>query len=115
MIEKHRRMAWLLVGVLALIGIWFLGDYAYSEVVARSVERWEASIERDADGVQNGAQTYQLAGSNNVQLILVHGFNDTPQAFQLMAPALNQLGYTCLLYTSPSPRDQRGSRMPSSA
>ena len=25
------------------------------------------------------------------------------------------LGYICLLYTSPSPRDQRGSRMPSSA
>ena len=25
------------------------------------------------------------------------------------------LEYTCLLYTSPSPRDQRGSRMPSSA
>ena len=24
-------------------------------------------------------------------------------------------GITCLLYTSPSPRDQRGSRMPSSA
>ena len=26
-----------------------------------------------------------------------------------------QILYTCLLYTSPSPRDQRGSRMPSSA
>ena len=26
-----------------------------------------------------------------------------------------QQGYACLLYTSPSPRDQRGSRMPSSA
>ena len=26
-----------------------------------------------------------------------------------------ELTYTCLLYTSPSPRDQRGSRMPSSA
>ena len=25
------------------------------------------------------------------------------------------LGWPCLLYTSPSPRDQRGSRMPSSA
>ena len=25
------------------------------------------------------------------------------------------LDYLCLLYTSPSPRDQRGSRMPSSA
>ena len=29
---------------------------------------------------------------------------------------VEQTGYiTCLLYTSPSPRDQRGSRMPSSA
>ena len=27
----------------------------------------------------------------------------------------NNQSYTCLLYTSPSPRDQRGSRMPSSA
>ena len=26
-----------------------------------------------------------------------------------------QISYSCLLYTSPSPRDQRGSRMPSSA
>ena len=30
-------------------------------------------------------------------------------SFQVM------LAYRCLLYTSPSPRDQRGSRMPSSA
>ena len=28
---------------------------------------------------------------------------------------LGDMSYTCLLYTSPSPRDQRGSRMPSSA
>ena len=28
---------------------------------------------------------------------------------------INENVYTCLLYTSPSPRDQRGSRMPSSA
>ena len=33
----------------------------------------------------------------------------------LMVTALNELGDICLLYTSPSPRDQRGSRMPSSA
>ena len=30
-------------------------------------------------------------------------------------PAFTVLPYFCLLYTSPSPRDQRGSRMPSSA
>ena len=29
--------------------------------------------------------------------------------------AVNQVVDACLLYTSPSPRDQRGSRMPSSA
>ena len=28
---------------------------------------------------------------------------------------LDNMFYNCLLYTSPSPRDQRGSRMPSSA
>ena len=28
---------------------------------------------------------------------------------------INKLNVPCLLYTSPSPRDQRGSRMPSSA
>ena len=27
----------------------------------------------------------------------------------------NTVTYSCLLYTSPSPRDQRGTRMPSSA
>ena len=35
--------------------------------------------------------------------------------FQLLEYADAGLSLTCLLYTSPSPRDQRGSRMPSSA
>ena len=30
-------------------------------------------------------------------------------------PIIGTEAYICLLYTSPSPRDQRGSRMPSSA
>ena len=33
----------------------------------------------------------------------------------LVAERLSADPFTCLLYTSPSPRDQRGSRMPSSA
>ena len=33
----------------------------------------------------------------------------------ITTPHLDQLAKDCLLYTSPSPRDQRGSRMPSSA
>ena len=34
---------------------------------------------------------------------------------QLKALLFNKISIICLLYTSPSPRDQRGSRMPSSA
>ena len=43
----------------------------------------------------------------------------TPSLFETAAGSIlggmMKKGSTCLLYTSPSPRDQRGSRMPSSA
>ena len=38
-----------------------------------------------------------------------------PKGSKVSSPHLPRLAYLCLLYTSPSPRDQRGSRMPSSA
>ena len=38
-----------------------------------------------------------------------------PLAEQLRQAIRDGLDCVCLLYTSPSPRDQRGSRMPSSA
>ena len=34
---------------------------------------------------------------------------------EIVTVAVRRVNITCLLYTSPSPRDQRGSRMPSSA
>ena len=37
------------------------------------------------------------------------------QAPDFVADSYNGASWSCLLYTSPSPRDQRGSRMPSSA
>ena len=37
------------------------------------------------------------------------------EAFSRWSDARSNPAETCLLYTSPSPRDQRGSRMPSSA
>ena len=40
-------------------------------------------------------------------------FIDASNAFWICA--FNEQNELCLLYTSPSPRDQRGSRMPSSA
>ena len=51
------------------------------------------------------------------------GFDDLSYLQQLDRARLEEVaadagmkkGHACLLYTSPSPRDQRGSRMPSSA
>ena len=43
-------------------------------------------------------------------LSLIQGYMET-----LNLEETGELTYFCLLYTSPSPRDQRGSRMPSSA
>ena len=51
--------------------------------------------------------------------ILTLAYVDLPPALKIpkqdMDPTFIASVFTCLLYTSPSPRDQRGSRMPSSA
>ena len=66
---------------------------------------------------------YQVFGEGPVDLVLGPGFISHVEACwdePSFARWLNQLGksarvITCLLYTSPSPRDISGSRMPSSA
>ncbi len=82
-----------LVSIALLALVWLLGDYANSEIVMRSVERWEATVDRDDVGVQVGSQGESLRG-NDTLFLLVHGYNDTPQTFDLMAPALNARGYS---------------------
>ena len=44
-----------------------------------------------------------------------HGETAVLELLDLELFEVTRLGEACLLYTSPSPRDQRGSRMPSSA
>ena len=52
----------------------------------------------------------------SVVLLLVDGLGERQLAANAhLAPTLTGLGGTCLLYTSPSPRDGLLSRMPSSA
>ena len=58
-----------------------------------------------------GQPNFGSAGATcNVEFELDGGFdNGSTERFQ------DAVRRACLLYTSPSPRDQRGSRMPSSA
>ena len=59
-----------------------------------------------------------MATSTTIVLVVLAAYallaTQARRAFQSLR-ARKRMGYTCLLYTSPSPRDQRGSRMPSSA
>ena len=58
----------------------------------------------------------QQFGSGVTQLIAGYPGRDVIQpAAPTPSPLATGLGTACLLYTSPSPRDQRGSRMPASA
>ena len=57
--------------------------------------------------------TGQYAPRNGLHT--VGQLNDGGDATLLIGPTDGTSIRTCLLYTSPSPRDQRGSRMPSSA
>ena len=74
-------------------------------------------------------------GKNNVWMSHADQVTKLPKNFKIIAQSINskmciienvkkkmfgiqfhpEVSHTCLLYTSPSPRDQRGSRMPSSA
>ena len=70
-----------------------------------------------ADGIYADIESDQIA------MILLESFDfDAAKADAVLAQgealaeeAVDAHQFTCLLYTSPSPRDQRGSRMPSSA
>ena len=96
----------------------------------------ESQPGQDAGSADNNSAAVDEDGFGDVSkadktaapfVTLLHGFN--ADAFETIsnswrpgyvAPLIEVMSFsghskTCLLYTSPSPRDQRGSRMPSSA
>ena len=62
-------------------------------------------------GSPSGTNTVTITPNDQSKLYLVN--NTTSQSVVFTQGSGGNV--TCLLYTSPSPRDQRGSRMPSSA
>ena len=66
-------------------------------------------------GGQLGRMLTQAAQQLNIAVICLDPGDNCPAAQVGAIQIVGELSDTCLLYTSPSPRDQRGSRMPSSA
>ena len=86
----------------------------YPEVVTSAVDR-KLAVEQD---IQQKDYEIKIAEKQaEIQRILAKGQRDAQQIIDagLTQKYLQYKALDCLLYTSPSPRDQRGSRMPSSA
>ena len=82
------------------------GDLAlHNELL--EVDEVKAAIRRLDDNPGAGVRRQLLATALRLTPSM------SPKLHKMMQESIEQLG--CLLYTSPSPRDQRGSRMPSSA
>ena len=87
------------LGVFAFLGMGYgitRGKYAYK---VRDLVVKHPNVPKAFEGLK----VVQLSDAH------LGSFDGTPE------PVLAALEKVCLLYTSPSPRDQRGSRMPSSA
>ena len=69
---------------------------------------YEANLEQVEEVLMNLVSQQDDIRKHPAPRVRFRGFGDSGINLQL-------LGWICLLYTSPSPRDQRGSRMPSSA
>ena len=58
---------------------------------------------------------YQASGAGSLRKTPLNSESEVSNSREAQLDQVRELFSTCLLYTSPSPRDQRGSRMPSSA
>ena len=90
----------LVIALIAILTGWLVERQKWESERARLME---GSSERDVNlfvGFSTAANTNR---STNIFFELSELSDD------------EEMDYACLLYTSPSPRDQRGSRMPSSA
>ena len=139
---KRARLSQMLDGVLSqIIQIEYsAGNYqsvrnkldfaqrSYGSVTNKTVRQWEGKLKQDASAQLASARSTFSQGKAAEALALigkaedmwpdVSGLTELKRTILAKYPrvrvAVTQ-PFDCLLYTSPSPRDQRGSRMPSSA
>ena len=86
--------------------------------IVNPVNREKAKIVRDLSSehpieLVNSVNPYRIQGQKTAAFEIVDDLNRAPD--WLCIPMGNAGNITCLLYTSPSPRDPKSSRMPSSA
>ena len=91
----------------------FSDDQKFLQSEAKKFLEKEESVKRSR-GVLEGSESFD---NDLWQKIIELGWTGIriPEEYEGLGLGHLELCVICLLYTSPSPRDQRGSRMPSSA
>ena len=100
-----------------IVGFW-TGQYAYDAITGLVVE-FHAELGQLGDTLSGQSTEKNTFSTGAGQILIADLFGtvsrssiDFTKQYTNAAPGQPKI---CLLYTSPSPRDQRGSRMPSSA
>jgi carboxylesterase len=82
-------------------GLWLAAGAAFI-AVNRAVRAWQVErafearfgTQRNARGVIAGAESFTLIGSTDRAIVLLHGFNDSPQTMRSPAAAMHAAGWT---------------------
>jgi carboxylesterase len=85
-----------------MIGFWLLAPLALVAAGALNRHRLKRTVEqeyvnrfaRNAEGIVEGAEGFQLAGTNGRGVLLLHGFGDSPQSLRYLGALLHAAGYT---------------------
>lgn len=84
-------VAWVVLTLLVVTAAW----WPVRAFVARRVERAFASkYPRNAEGYIIGAEPMSLRGTRPGAVLVLHGYNDSPQAMRSVAMALHAAGWT---------------------
>jgi carboxylesterase len=83
------------IGFAAAFGVLVLVWWPVRLVIAQHAERqFEAAYRRNPDGIIIGAESLLLRGTRPGAVLVLHGYNDSPQAVGSMAGALHDAGWT---------------------
>lgn len=92
--NRRRLLRIATIVILVVAGIWIVGDWIYSLVIASRHRAWEAGVKRHSDGVREGCEAFDV-GEGDTAILLVHGINDSPACYRDIARALADRGYAC--------------------
>ena len=77
--------------IVKIIALLLLLDALHALFIRYRARRWERTVTRDANGILANAASYTLDGATDTAILFVHGFADTPETWQLLAPRLHEL------------------------